>query len=82
MAIAIIVKFFVKVLLSFFSSMAAVLLCNWMIEYVYVKYYEIPSSEDLSNDYGLGMILFFSDIPIFIISLCFSLIFFFKGAKK
>lgn len=42
---------------------------NEIIVYLYKIYYDIPEYEDLSNDFGLGMILFFCDFPVFFISI-------------
>lgn len=63
------IRLILIVFLSLFLTIAIVFFLNEIIVYLYKIYYDIPEYEDLSNDFGLGMILFFCDFPVFFISI-------------
>lgn len=74
-------KSFLAFFLSLLFSIILIFLCNELVEYFYIEYYRISRGEDLSNDYGLGMLLIFFDIPIFIVSFFCFLFFLLKRLK-
>lgn len=53
----------IRVLITVFASAAVALFVGWLgfhlIGVWYVWHYNIPETTDLSDDYGLGMLLFF-----------------------
>ena len=78
----IIIRLMLSLILSLFLSIVIIFLLNGIIGYLYGIYYDIPAHEDLSDDFGLGMILFFFDAPVFFISIFLWMIFFMRRFRK